>query len=193
MQDARPLTYLGGIDSRSANQSLELRQSLITEIAGAIEEEIMDNIDRKPIDIPTYKFEVRVLGFEPMSGSKGKGKQLAKKKELVKKITSKKSTEEIERAHADLYGKLVDVRARFSLWKGSEGYTNTSSKKDLDNLLKLVLDVLQPFADSERSTNGLNLIRSDEDVFRLEATKKIVNEREMAGLDLQISEYSERA
>lgn len=141
-------------------------------MAGAIKEKNMGDSNQKPIDAPTYKFEVQVLGFEPMSGSKGKGNRLSKKQELAKKIASKKSTDEIERAHTALYGKHVDVRARFSLWKGREGYTNTSSKKDLDNLLKLVLDVLQPFVDSVHSLKGLNLIRSDEDVLGLKQPRR---------------------
>ena len=135
-----------------------------------------------------YKFKVEVIGFEPMSGSIGKGKRLVKKKELVDKIASK-AGEEIQIARAALLQKRVHVRAEFYLWKGGEGYTNTTSKKDLDNLLKLVFDVLQPYVDSQHTTTGLRVIETDEDVFYAEAIKKIVDEREKAGLRLEVSLY----
>ena len=153
----------------------------------------MASIDAKLSQVSPYSFDVQVRDFEPMSGSRGKGKRLAKKQELAKKIVSAKTISEIEMARTRLYGKHVVVRILFYLWKGGAGHSETSAKKDLDNLLKLVLDALQPFADSNHTVNGINVIRSDDDVFRVEASKRIVAERHDVGLDLQISEFVDSA
>lgn len=136
----------------------------------------------------SYRFCVKVRGFEPMSGRKGKGMRLQKKMELVRAIRDE-AEEDIQRASDALQGKHVHLKVCFYLWKGDEAHTNTTSKKDLDNLLKLVFDALQFRLDTEHATDGLQIINSDEDVFYAEATKEIVNDRNEAGLDLEVSEY----
>ncbi|MGA2875570.1 MAG: RusA family crossover junction endodeoxyribonuclease [Nitrososphaerales archaeon] len=49
---------------------------------------------------------------------------------------------------AQLKGKKVSILIEFYLWKGDKRHTNTTSKKDIDNLLKLVFDALQTKVDS---------------------------------------------
>jgi Holliday junction resolvase RusA-like endonuclease len=138
--------------------------------------------------LPPYTFSVSIDDFEPMSGSKGKGKRTEKKIELASRIKNQ-AKEEIQTAADELRGRHVHVKVHFRLWKGDETHTNTTSKKDLDNLLKLVLDVLQLRLDAQHPIDGLGIINNDEDVFYAEATKEVIANKPKTGLDLVIYEF----
>ena len=133
-----------------------------------------------------YKFEVRVP-TKPMSGSRGK-RRYERKEELIKAIKEAKSGE-FETARRAFRDKRVKVSVKFNLEKPTEGSSNTIGKKDLDNMLKLVLDSLQTKADSQGKLDGLELIQDDDCVYRLEANKKLVDRPEQAGISISISEY----
>lgn len=134
----------------------------------------------------SFKFEVNV---EPMSGSKGKRKYV-RKKDLVNAIAGAYSGE-LEQAKRFLNGKRVSILVEFFLWKGDKSHTNTTSKKDIDNLLKLVFDVLQAKVDSQGKMDGLGLIENDDAVYRIEAVKHLVDTHSEVGLRLELSEYLE--
>ena len=136
--------------------------------------------------MPTYKFEVRVP-IEPMSGTKGKRKY-ARKKELIDAITKAKG-EELETARAALRGKKVSIAVEFSLWKGDTTHTNTTGRKDIDNLLKIVLDALQTKVDKQERMEGLGLIDNDDSVYHVEATKRLVETSGEVGLRLTVAEH----
>lgn len=133
------------------------------------------------------KFEVRVP-IEPMSGTKGKRKY-ARKKDLFDAIIRLKG-DELRQGREALKGKRVAISIEFFLWKSDKTHTNTTSRKDIDNLLKLVLDALQTKVDSQGKMEGLGLIENDNDIYRIEATKQIVEPRSEVGLHLQLSEYT---
>ena len=134
----------------------------------------------------TYKFEVWVP-IEPMSGTRGK-RRYARKKELIEAIREVKK-DEMDAARNAFANKLVKISVRFYLQKPTEGRSDTSGKKDLDNMLKLVLDSLQPKADTQGKLDGLGLISNDNNVYRLEAVKRIVDRPEQVGLRLTVSEF----
>ena len=133
-----------------------------------------------------YKFEVRVP-TKPMSGSRGK-RRYERKEELIRAIKEAKP-DELETARRAFRNKSVKVSVRFNLEKPKKGSSNTVGKKDLDNMLKLVLDSLQTKADSQGKLDGLGLIQDDDCVYRLEANKKLVDRPEQAGISISISEY----
>ena len=133
-----------------------------------------------------YKFQVRI-STKPMSGSSGK-RRYERKEELIKAIKEAKS-DELETARRTFQNKRVKVSVRFNLEKPKEGGSNTVGKKDLDNMLKLVLDSLQAKADSQGELDGLGLIQDDDCVYRLEADKKLVDQPKQAGISISISEY----
>src|SRR2546426_8975774 len=89
------------------------------------------------LKVSVYKFEVWVP-IEPMSGTKAK-RRYARKKELIDAIKNLKR-EELETSRAALSRKKVSIAVEFSLWKGDTTHTNTTGKKDIDNLLKIVFD-----------------------------------------------------
>lgn len=79
-------------------------------------------IEAKSSEVTPYAFHVSVRDFEPMSGSRGKGKRLEKKQELTNKIASAKTAKEIGVAHDSLYGKRVFVRVLFYQLKMLPGF-----------------------------------------------------------------------
>ncbi|MDG6949505.1 MAG: RusA family crossover junction endodeoxyribonuclease [Nitrososphaerota archaeon] len=110
------------------------------------------------------------------------------REELIKAIKEAKP-DEIDTARRAFHDKRVKVSVRFNLEKPKEGSSNTLGKKDLDNMLKLVLDSLQTKADSQGKLDGLGLIQDDDCIYRLEANKKLVDRPEQAGISIGISEY----
>ncbi len=86
-------------------------------------------------------------------------------------------------------GKRLSVDICFYLYGKSslEGRAN----KDLDNLLKIVLDTLPDYMDKKKTERGLGLIEEDNDylVFEIHATKQLVSEASEEGMELEISEW----
>lgn len=133
-----------------------------------------------------YQFKVKP-DVKPMSGSKGK-RRYARKKELIDAVIDAKK-DELETARRILRGKQVKVSVRFNLQKPVAGVSESVGKKDLDNMLKLVLDSLQLFADTQKKLPGIGLIANDEDVYRIEAVKRIVDRPEQVGIRISVSEF----
>jgi Holliday junction resolvase RusA-like endonuclease len=95
----------------------------------------------------------------------------------------------IEEARQNLRGKTVEIRVHFRLWKGSERTSNTRCKKDLDNLLKPVLDVLQDSLNAQKGEGGLGLIEDDDAVYNLSASKGLVESEQDEGVRIVILEH----
>ncbi len=137
----------------------------------------------------SFKFQVKV-DLEPMSGSSGK-RRYARKKDLVDAIFQAKGNE-LQQTRNFFKRKRVSILMEFFLWKGDRSHTNATSKKDIDNLLKLVFDSSQSKVDSQGKMDGLGLIDNDDSVFRIEAVKHIVDLPSEVGLRLDLSEYLEK-
>jgi len=131
-----------------------------------------------------YAFEIELPDFEPMSGRKSKTKD-ARKKELVKRILQSNEAN-VGAAKSEFRGRRLCLEVAFRLWKSNEGHTDTTGKKDIDNLLKLVMDAIQTPKDG-----GLGLIENDDQIFKIVATKKLVDDERNKGLWLRLSEITE--
>jgi len=128
-------------------------------------------------------FEVEVRPFEPLTKGKSKN-NLARKERLREEI--QKSLGQVGTVSEKFGGKPVIVKVSFFLWEGTKHLPDNRSKKDLDNLVKPVLDVLQETLDADGKHGGLGLIKGDVDVFRLEATKAIVHSIDDEGIRITI-------
>lgn len=120
--------------------------------------------------------------FEPKTARSQK--EVKQKKELKEEI-EKKEIKKLPKIKKSCQGKTkfaIDVK--FFLWddSGVEGRT----KKDLDNLLKVVFDVLAEYMDSNKKYPGLGLMQNDKMISEVHATKKIVKKRKDEGLDIKI-------
>jgi Holliday junction resolvase RusA-like endonuclease len=133
------------------------------------------------------QFDVLVAPFEPLSLKGGKGRKFERKETLRSEIEKRVVADELDNFRLEFRDKLVKVSLVFFLWKGSPNVTNTRWKKDLDNLAKPVLDVLQPYFDSQKTKEGVGLIKSDEYVCVLHASKKLAAKKKDEGIQIVIS------
>lgn len=128
-----------------------------------------------------------------MRGGKG-GHKLEVKRRLQEKIMEAMELKNLElgELRAKLEGKLLSVDVEFQLFEGSPEVTNTRFKKDLDNLLKPILDVLQVRLNSTtREELGLGLVEGDEYVCELHAKKSLVHAPEEEGVRITIREHED--
>jgi hypothetical protein len=86
-------------------------------------------------------------------------------------------------------GKELSLDVCFYLF-GKSSLTGRAGK-DLDNLLKIVLDTLPDYMDKLKTERGLGLIEEDNDhlIFEIHATKQLVSEEAQEGMDLEIFEW----
>lgn len=133
---------------------------------------------------------IKIRNFEPLTASSDVVERKKKLRDEIKNET--KNLDEIKEFCQD---KKLSITVRFFLYDGKkdekprpEGRT----KKDLDNLLKIVLDVLPEKMDSEGKNDGLGLIKKDYDhlVYEIKSTKKIVFKEKEEGIDIAISQWN---
>lgn len=86
--------------------------------------------------------------------------------------------------------KTVSVEVCFNLYDGDKSDT-TRYCKDLDNLLKIVLDVLADYMDNKFDNRefGLGIIRNDNQVSEIHSYKKYVQDLNLEGIDITIFEW----
>jgi Holliday junction resolvase RusA-like endonuclease len=126
--------------------------------------------------------DLTIAPFEPLTP--GNGQNIAEKKEkLANAIKERIPEESLERLRRQLAGRLVGVTVVFLLWKGSPHITNTRPVKDLDNLLKIVFDVLR------QGPTGLGIIEEDSYIGEVYATKQLVDTEEQEGYRIIIEEH----
>ncbi len=111
------------------------------------------------------------------------------KKQLHEAIMRAVDGDEIGAAREKFKDKTLRIDVEFRLWKGSNKTTNTRAKKDLDNLLKPVLDVLQTSLNTQKVEPGLDLIEGDESVHEINARKVIVDDEKDEGIRIVIHEH----
>ncbi len=132
---------------------------------------------------------IKVRHFEPFTISDKIAERKLKLKEEIKS-----QTENLEEIRGFCLDRNLSINVRFFLWGGGPGDVTPlegRTKKDLDNLLKIVLDVLPEKMDNASKPEGLGLIRENQDhlVYEIRATKKIVSNILDEGMDIEISEF----
>jgi|APSaa5957512535_1039671.scaffolds.fasta_scaffold08781_3 Holliday junction resolvase RusA-like endonuclease len=126
--------------------------------------------------------KISLRKFEPKT-SKTK-KDVARKIELRNKIRGSRSN--LPQIRKDCEGKKISLRIKFRLSKQQE--ENVSKyRKDLDNMLKIVLDVFPEYMDNNKTNKGLGLIDNDESVYEIKAEKIFVDTDVEQGIDIEIS------
>jgi len=134
---------------------------------------------------------IKIRDFEPLTASSD---VVNRKNDLKEKIEN--DTKNLEEIQEFCQGKKLSITVRFFLYDGSKDgnpQPEGRTKKDLDNLLKIVLDVLPEKMDSELENDGLGLIKRDYDhlVYEIKSTKKIVYKKDEEGIDIVISQWND--
>ena len=126
--------------------------------------------------------DLTIAPFEPLTPGNGQN-TVEKKEKLASAIKERISPDNLERLRQQLAGRLVGFTVVFPLWKGSPNITNTRPVKDLDNLLKIVFDVLR------HGPQGLGIIEEDGYIGEVYATKQLVSREEDEGYRIIIEEH----
>ena len=125
--------------------------------------------------------QIEIRDFNPETASSNK---LKRKKELKKALSIK-----IGKQHQKIRKRVIDkelfIDVCFYFYQSEQ---SGSSKKDLDNLLKILLDVLSVnMVNGQDKKSGLGFLKDDSQIFKLHCEKKIINNPKKVGLDLKIS------
>jgi len=127
---------------------------------------------------------ISLRGFEPKTAQAGE--EVDRKIELREFIQKNiDNLSEIQQACRNI--KKLSINVKFFLWGGTKVEGRT--KKDLDNLLKIVCDVLPDYMDSEKKNQGLGLMETDNIIYQIHCTKDIVVYEKDEGIDIEISEF----
>jgi Holliday junction resolvase RusA-like endonuclease len=124
-------------------------------------------------------FEV-FLHFDPVTPRTGAATTVRKTK-LLNAILEQVNSEDLVSAREKLHNRVVKLSVIFNLWKTPPTESDTRWIKDIDNLLKILFDVL--------GTQGLKLVEDDSYICQVQATKSLVPSKEEEGYLVRIEEY----
>ncbi len=128
------------------------------------------------------KLEIR--GFTPETASHD---PLKRKEKLRKRIKDEIDTE-LNKIKKRTINRPLFIDVCYYLYLAD---ASGSSKKDLDNLLKILFDVLSVnMVNGQDEKKGLGLMKDDSYVQKIKCEKKLVNKEEKQGFDLLISRGS---
>ena len=125
--------------------------------------------------------EIHIRNFIPETASKDS----IKRKNALKRVIGAKIGKDLPKIRERTLNRLllVDVTYRLYVDKNSG-----SSKKDLDNLLKILFDVLSKnMVNGQESKKGLGIMKDDSFIYEIKAKKIEVNSKKEQGFDLMIS------
>jgi Holliday junction resolvase RusA-like endonuclease len=125
-----------------------------------------------------------LIRMEPATA--GPGKNVAQRKDKLRiAFREQVSRSVLERIKQTLSGQLVRISVTFLLWKSSPEFTNTRPVKDLDNLLKILLDVIGS------SNGGLGLVKEDSYICQINAKKELVDDEKDEGYKISFEPYND--
>jgi len=149
-----------------------------------LEEEMDEEEEEKGKGQGKTILDINVVPFVPVTA----GQNLAEKESGLKKaIMERVKPDELAELGKNRADRLVTLTVLFFLWKGSPKVTNTRSVKDLDNLLKIVLDVLK------LGPQGLGIIEEDSYVCEVYSAKSLVDTEAEEGYRIIVEEYEDNA
>ncbi len=129
---------------------------------------------------PVFR-EIKIRGFNPGTSNKRK----IERKELLKKEIESKIGKDLKKIQDRCKKRPLLIDVRFYLYYSDE---QGRTKKDLDNLLKILLDVLSvDMINGQNPLEGLGIVMDDSDIRKIICEKQIVNSTEKEGIDLKIS------
>ncbi len=130
-------------------------------------------------------FKTSITDFEPKTA--GHGDEVKRKVELRDAILKEIKDHD---ARKNCRGKDLSLDVCFNLYQDPK--QSSKYEKDLDNLLKILLDVLPEHIDNTEKRNfGLGLIDDNNDyrIFEIHCKKRLVSDITQEGLDIEISEH----
>lgn len=131
-------------------------------------------------------FKVQVRDYIPLTA--GHGDEVVRKEKLLEKILN--SVDDDSGNPDDCLDKKLSLTVCYNLYHDEKNPQRYD--KDLDNLLKLLLDVLPQHMDNtpDPKPEGLGLMRDNEDkmIFEIHCSKNLVKDESDEGLYIEIKE-----
>ena len=125
--------------------------------------------------------DIKIRKFNPETASKNK----IKRKQELKKQIGKKVSKRYKKILDRLSEKAIFIDVCFYLKRANN---SGNTKKDLDNLLKILLDTLsENMVNGQKKMKGLGFVKDDSEIFKIHCEKILVDEDKDMGLDLKIS------
>jgi len=137
--------------------------------------------------------KISIKSFEPKTAKPGEevDRKIALRDFILK---NPKNLDEVRGAKKSCTGiEKFSVNVVFSLNR-TDKKNSSKYDKDLDNLLKVVLDVLPDYMDNKQEDRnpGLGIIRNDSQIYEIHSVKKFENyDEDKVGIDIAFSEYVE--
>ena len=130
--------------------------------------------------------KISVRKFKPKTAKKGK-ETTKRKRDLRDEFV--RQNPNLAKLQADCIEKQLSINVIFYLNKNT--LDKSSYKKDLDNLLKILMDVIKEEMDDNEKKIGLGLVikNKDEEVFEIICHKEFVSSDDDEGIDLVVSEW----
>jgi len=131
---------------------------------------------------------ISVTGFIPQTAKQGK--EMTERKEKLRKAFVEQNELELPKVIESCKNKeKLSVKVSFNLNDKAEN--PTSYKKDLDNLLKVLLDVLPEEMDDSTKAEGLSIIKGNEDdrVWEIHCSKNFVHSPNEEGIVVEFYEF----
>lgn len=125
--------------------------------------------------------EIKIRNFPPETASK----DTIKRKNALKLVIGTKIQKDLHKIQERTLNRPLLIDVTYRLLKGDN---SGSSKKDLDNLLKILFDVLSKnMVNGQNSRKGLGIMIDDSYIHEIKARKIEVNSKKEQGFDLMIS------
>lgn len=130
--------------------------------------------------------KIFVRNFKPKTAKRGKEITVRKKALQKAFVDQNKNLGDLQEK---CKGKNLSIKVVFYLNKNTPD--KSSFKKDLDNLLKILMDVIKEEMDDSEKKIGLGLIVRNEDevVFNIDCHKEFVSSDEEEGIDLEVFKW----
>ena len=131
---------------------------------------------------------VRIRNFEPLTDNDNTMERKAALREVIIEQI------DLEKAKKDCENKLFSLSVIYYLNKNTK--IIGQYKKDLDNMTKIVSDVLTDYLSEQDKVSdqktGLGLIRDDKDIHELHLVKKFVNANSQQGIDITLYKWADK-
>ncbi len=131
---------------------------------------------------------VRIRDFEPLTDNDNTMERKAALREVIIEQI------DLEKAKKDCENKLFSLSVIYYLNKNTK--IIGQYKKDLDNMTKIVSDVLTDYLSEQDKVSdqktGLGLIRDDKDIHELHLVKKFVNANSQQGIDITLYKWADK-
>ena len=130
--------------------------------------------------------KISIRKFKPKTAKRGK-ETTQRKKDLKEAFVEQNPR--LSELQEKCKEKKLSLNVTFYLNK--ETPDKSSFKKDLDNLLKILMDVIKEEMDDEEKKIGLGLVvkNKDEEIFEIICHKELVSGEDKEGIDLIVSEW----